>query len=218
LPGLAAAAVGRSVALDDCRILVDRMSIRIERVYGATIHANERRFLVDRLWPRGIRKDAIDLEAWAKDASPSDELRRWYHQHDGKYEELVTRYRRELDAHEEGWRPLLEAAREGDVVLLFASKDVERNNALILRDYLEEKMRGAKKTSSRATSTRKTTTSKKKAATKGASVEKKSVKKAPRPSKKGARPRARAAAARTTSARASASPARSRPRAGARRS
>jgi uncharacterized protein YeaO (DUF488 family) len=109
--------------------------IEIARVYDADLPAG-RRFLVDRVWPRGVRKEDLGLEAWLKDLAPSTELRRWFGHDPGRWEEFRRRYTAELAAHPDAWRPLLEAARGGDVVLLFAAKDADRNNAVVLRDHL----------------------------------------------------------------------------------
>ncbi len=103
------------------------------------------RFLVERLWPRGIRKEDLPIDGWLKDAAPSTELRKWFSHDPAKWEAFRERYFRELDANPTGWGPLLEAARQGDVVLIFSSHDAEHNNAVALQDYLEEKMRATRK-------------------------------------------------------------------------
>lgn len=113
--------------------------IELQRVYE---HGRKRgtRFLVERLWPRGIRKEALHFHAWPKDVAPSDRLRRWFAHDIAKWAEFKRRYRQELDANPQAWAPLLEAARKGDVVLLYSSRDTEHNNAVVLRDYLDEKL------------------------------------------------------------------------------
>ncbi len=118
--------------------------IELERVYEATRKRGQR-FLVERLWPRGVRKADLRLHAWLKDVAPSDALRRWFAHDAAKWDEFRKRYRGELDAHPEAWAPLVEAARDGDVILLFSSRDVAHNNAVALREYLEQKLaRGAR--------------------------------------------------------------------------
>ncbi len=122
------------------------MSIQVRRVYeddgGDGAGA---RFLVDRLWPRGKRKDALPLDAWLRDVAPSDGLRQWF-KHDPKtWDEFVRRYDAELDAHPDTWKPLLDAAKHGDVTLLFAAKDADHNNAVALKDYLEHKLKRRKR-------------------------------------------------------------------------
>lgn len=113
--------------------------IRIKRVYSPPAKEDGKRFLVDRLWPRGIKKEALKLEAWLKEAAPSDSLRRWFGHDPGKWREFQRRYAKELDAKPGLWEPLLTAARKGDLTLLFAAKDEERNNAVALKSYLERK-------------------------------------------------------------------------------
>ncbi len=112
--------------------------IKVKRVYDHTENGGGRRFLVERLWPRGIRKDDLHAEAWLKDAAPSPELRKWFNHDPSKWEEFQHRYMAELDRHPEAWKPLREAARHGDVVLLYSARDTEHNNALVLKQYLQE--------------------------------------------------------------------------------
>ncbi len=94
------------------------------------------RFLVDRLWPRGVRKSALRLAAWLKEVAPSDALRRWFRHDPAKWPEFRRRYFAELDQRPEGWRPIVTEAARGPVALLFGAQDREHNNAVALRDYL----------------------------------------------------------------------------------
>ena len=110
--------------------------IEIARVYDAGEAAPGRRFLVDRVWPRGVTKEALALDGWLKDAAPSDQLRRWFGHDPQRWSEFRQRYTAELDAAPETWRPLLDAAREGDVTLLYGARDTEHNQAVVLRDRL----------------------------------------------------------------------------------
>jgi uncharacterized protein YeaO (DUF488 family) len=114
--------------------------IKVRRVYDSEGEGEGQRFLVDRLWPRGVKKEAIHYQAWLKEAAPSNELRRWYSHDPDKWEEFQRRYAEELDANEESWRPLLEAAREGPITLLYSSKERELNNAVALKLYLEKRL------------------------------------------------------------------------------
>ena len=109
--------------------------IEVARVYDDELPAG-RRFLVDRVWPRGVRKEDLRLDGWLRDVAPSTELRRWFGHDPDRWEEFRHRYAEELDAHPAGLRLLLDAARGGDVVLLFGAKDIERNNAVVLREHL----------------------------------------------------------------------------------
>lgn len=114
--------------------------IKIRRAYEEPGPEDGRRFLVDRLWPRGVKKEALQVEGWIKEVAPSDELRRWFDHDPERWDEFKQRYAAELDERPEQWRPLLEAAREGDVTLVYATRDEEHNNAVALRAYLQEKL------------------------------------------------------------------------------
>jgi len=115
--------------------------IRVKRVYDEPEPADGHRVLVDRLWPRGVKKEDARLDEWNKDAAPSNGLREWIHESPGatddRWAEFERRYAEELDGAEDAWRPLLERARAGPVTLLYAAKDPDRNHALVLRGYLE---------------------------------------------------------------------------------
>lgn len=110
--------------------------IQIQRIYDAP-PAGKNRYLVDRLWPRGIKKDSVEMEAWLKDAAPSNDLRKWYAHDPARWDEFRARYRQELDANPSAWQPLLDGARRGPLVLLYSSKERELNNAAALKEYLE---------------------------------------------------------------------------------
>jgi uncharacterized protein YeaO (DUF488 family) len=114
--------------------------IRIKRAYDPPAKEDGARFLVDRLWPRGVKKDALPMAAWCKEVAPSNELRQWFSHDPDKWNEFQRRYRAELTAHGPAWQPLLDAAREGDVTLLYSAHDAEHNNALVLKAYLEERL------------------------------------------------------------------------------
>ncbi|MFI6441305.1 DUF488 domain-containing protein [Streptomyces sp. NPDC050759] len=115
------------------------MSVRIRRVYEPPEPADGVRVLVDRLWPRGLSKDAARVDEWPKALTPSTELRRWYHAGEGSYEEFAERYEAELTDPEAAG--LLDRVRElaskGDVTLLTASKTPERSHATVLMRLLE---------------------------------------------------------------------------------
>jgi uncharacterized protein YeaO (DUF488 family) len=115
--------------------------IHIKRVYDSASLEDGQRFLVDRLWPRGINKDTLNIKAWYKDAAPSNELRHWYGHDPDKWCEFNERYFSELDAHPQAWHPLLEAARQGDITLLFSTRELEHNNAISLRAYLNQQLK-----------------------------------------------------------------------------
>ncbi len=114
--------------------------IHVKRAYDAPSSGDGRRYLIDRLWPRGVKKEAAALDDWLKDAAPSDDLRRWFGHDPDRWAEFRRRYRAELDDNPDGWRPLREAAQQGDVPLVYGARDEEHNNAVALRDYLMEKL------------------------------------------------------------------------------
>ena len=118
--------------------------IKVKRVYDPAEPDDGKRFLVDRLWPRGMRKEALRMEGWLRDVAPSDRLRRWFGHDPKKWEEFRRRYFAELEAHPEAWQPLLEAARAGNVTLLFSARDTSYNNAVALREFLEGKLKKPK--------------------------------------------------------------------------
>jgi uncharacterized protein YeaO (DUF488 family) len=112
----------------------------VKRAYDSAGRGDGRRFLVERLWPRGIRKESLQMDAWLKDVAPSTELRKWFSHDPAKWPEFQRRYRAELDAHPEAWQPILDAAADGEVTLIYSSHDAEHNNAVALRDYLDQKL------------------------------------------------------------------------------
>jgi uncharacterized protein YeaO (DUF488 family) len=97
------------------------------------------RYLVDRLWPRGVSKVALKLNGWLKEVAPSDALRRWFHHDPEKWNEFRKRYFAELDANPDAWRPLAESANRGTVTLIYGARDTEHNNAVALAQYLRTK-------------------------------------------------------------------------------
>jgi uncharacterized protein YeaO (DUF488 family) len=114
--------------------------IKTKRVYTLPSRADGKRFLVDRVWPRGVKRDDLAIEAWVRDAAPSAKLRRWFGHRDDRWNEFIDRYAEELDGRRESWRSILEAARRGHVTLLFAARDEEHNNAVALKRYLRRRL------------------------------------------------------------------------------
>lgn len=114
--------------------------IKLKRVYDPAEPSDGKRFLVERLWPRGVRKDALPLDGWLRDVAPSDELRRWFHHDPARWEDFQQRYWAELETKPETWKLLVEAARQGDVTLLFSARDTEHNNAVALKAFLESRL------------------------------------------------------------------------------
>jgi uncharacterized protein YeaO (DUF488 family) len=99
------------------------------------------RFLVERLWPRGVRKADLAGTEWLPDVGPSHELRKWFGHDPERWDEFRRRYFIELDGHRDAWRPLAEAAAASDITLLYSSRDTAHNNAVALREYLVTRAR-----------------------------------------------------------------------------
>ena len=113
------------------------MGISIKRIYEKPDAKDGTRILVDRLWPRGLSKENAKFDVWLKGVAPSHELRRWYGHDAEKWEAFRQQYFRELDASREAVDALLGYVEKGDVTLLYAAKDSERNNAVALQAYLD---------------------------------------------------------------------------------
>lgn len=114
--------------------------IQIKRVYDSPDTRDGKRFLVDRLWPRGIKKENLLLDGWVKDVAPSDALRQWFGHDPAKWEEFKQRYIAELETTPDTWKPLLNETRQGTITLLYGAHDQEHNNALVLKFFLEERL------------------------------------------------------------------------------
>jgi uncharacterized protein YeaO (DUF488 family) len=114
--------------------------ISLARVYDEAHVGDQPRFLVERLWPRGVRRDALRLSDWLPDVGPSRELRKWFGHEPEKWDDFRRRYFAELDRHPEAWQALRDAAAVGDITLLYSSRDEEHNNAVALREYLMERL------------------------------------------------------------------------------
>jgi uncharacterized protein YeaO (DUF488 family) len=110
--------------------------IRIKRVYDPPHASDGTRVLVDRLWPRGLRKEDAALTCWVKDIAPTRELRQWFGHDPGRYDEFARRYRAELAGNEAAVAQLEGLLRHGPVTLLYAAHDERHNHALVLADYL----------------------------------------------------------------------------------
>ena len=113
--------------------------IHLKRAYDQRGRGGGKRYLVDRIWPRGVKKEALRLDGWFKDVAPSTGLRKWFGHDEKKWEEFNHRYRKELESHPEALDELRTAAREGDVTLVYSAHDPEHNNAVALKEYLQGK-------------------------------------------------------------------------------
>lgn len=114
------------------------MDIRLKRVYDPPEPGDGQRFLVDRLWPRGLSKNALSLDGWLKELAPSDALRRWFGHEPARWEEFRKRYRQELVQKAESLARLRAAARRGTITLVYAARDPLHNQAVVLREVLLE--------------------------------------------------------------------------------
>ncbi|HUW07968.1 MAG TPA: DUF488 domain-containing protein [Williamwhitmania sp.] len=120
------------------------MEVKIKRVYEIPVKEDGTRILVDRLWPRGLTKEKAGIDLWLKDIAPSTELRKWFgHDHD-KWEEFKKRYRNELKENGEQLSLLNEQVKKATVTLVYAAKDVEHNEALVLKEWFSPLSEGEK--------------------------------------------------------------------------
>ena len=113
--------------------------IRIKRVYDPPQREDGARFLVERLWPRGIKKAELPMNAWLKEVAPSNERAPMVRPRSAKWPQFRRRYFAELAHRPEAWKPIREAARHGNVTLLYSARDEKHNNARALKTYLTRK-------------------------------------------------------------------------------
>ncbi len=115
--------------------------IQLKRAYDRPSAEDGKRFLVERLWPRGMKKTELRIDAWLKDVAPSTALRQWFSHDPDKWTEFRRRYFAELDKNTEAWEQILQAAQRGRITLIYSSHDQQHNNAVALKDFLEPKMK-----------------------------------------------------------------------------
>ena len=113
--------------------------IRLRRAYDPPSASDGYRVLVDRVWPRGISRDALRLDEWLKEVAPSTELRKWFGHDPEKWTAFKDRYFLELEKQSEAINRLLAKCREGPLTLVFSAKDTRYNNAAALKEYLEQR-------------------------------------------------------------------------------
>lgn len=114
--------------------------IKIKRAYEPAEKADGRRFLVDRVWPRGVSRDELEIENWLKEVAPSAELRKWFGHDPQRWNEFRRRYRQELAVKQDALAPLLDAGRRGTVTLVYGARDEQHNQAVVLKQLLEEQL------------------------------------------------------------------------------
>jgi uncharacterized protein YeaO (DUF488 family) len=124
--------------------------IRIKRTYEPPSRGDGRRILVERLWPRGMTKEALALDGWMKEVAPSTTLRKWFDHQVPRWDEFRRRYRKELDDNPGAWEPILEASKRGAVTLLYSAHDTAHNGAVVLQQYLAEHEAGPQRTTAAA--------------------------------------------------------------------
>ena len=116
--------------------------IKVERIYNNHKGNNSSfRILVDRLWPRGLSKDKVKLDLWLKDIAPSNSLRKWFSHDQTKWNEFKVRYFKELDKNNELVNTILDKLNEGPITLLYGTKEEKFNNAVALKEYLEDSIK-----------------------------------------------------------------------------
>src|SRR3990170_5242866 len=115
------------------------MPIKLKRVYEKPSAYDGIRILVERLWPRGLKKEEAHVDEWLRDAAPSNELRKWYGHDPAKWSQFKEKYWRELEKQQEPLSKLAKDCREGKVTLLYSTKERQYNNAVALKEYLETK-------------------------------------------------------------------------------
>jgi uncharacterized protein YeaO (DUF488 family) len=119
-----------------------KADVCIKRAYAAPAREDGRRVLVDRMWPRGVKRDELALDDWLKDAAPSDGLRQWFGHDPDRWPEFTARYRDELATPpaSEALAGLVRCARQGRLTLVYAARDETHNNAVALRDLILERL------------------------------------------------------------------------------
>ncbi len=113
-----------------------KFSIQVKRIYESPSAEDGFRILVDRLWPRGIKKDDAKIDLWLKDIAPSDTLRKWFNHVPEKWEEFKERYGQELEENQDLVSQLSLHVKKGNVTFLYAAKNETHNNAVALCKYL----------------------------------------------------------------------------------
>ena len=112
-------------------------SINIKRVYDDKSEDDGYRVFIDRLWPRGVKKEDAHFDEWLKDLSPSTELRKWFDHDPDRFDEFRKRYKKELQEHKDDLDKLRKRAKTEKITLLYAAKDEEMNNAVVVKEILE---------------------------------------------------------------------------------
>jgi len=112
--------------------------VSVKRVYEEAEDGDGHRVLIDHVWPRGVSKERARLDEWARELAPSDELRRWFDHVPERFDEFRVRYREELAAHGEKLDELRRRAQSGPVTIVYAARDTEHNNAVVLAELIRD--------------------------------------------------------------------------------
>lgn len=113
--------------------------ISVKRVYGDEHQDDGHRVLIERLWPRGISKEDAHFDEWLKDLSPPTVLRKWFNHDPNRFDEFRKHYKKELENHKEILEKLRNKAQPENITLLFAAKNTQMNNAVVVKEILEKK-------------------------------------------------------------------------------
>jgi uncharacterized protein YeaO (DUF488 family) len=118
------------------------LTIKLERIYDNPKGSKSFRILVDRLWPRGLKKDKVRVDLWQKDIAPSHSLRKWFGHDEKKWDEFKRKYFKELDKNKEAVDTIVKMVEDqNSITLLYGAKEERFNNAVALKEYLEEKIK-----------------------------------------------------------------------------
>ncbi len=113
----------------------------MKRIYDPPEPDDGLRYLVERLWPRGMKKESVKVDAWLKEVAPSPQLRTWFSHDPAKWKEFQRRYFAELNNNPSAWIPLVEAEHKGNLTLLFSARDIQHNSAVALKNFLLSRIR-----------------------------------------------------------------------------
>jgi uncharacterized protein YeaO (DUF488 family) len=114
------------------------LDVRTKRVYEPADPSDGYRVLIDHVWPRGVSRQRAQLDEWARELAPSDEVRKWFDHVPERFEEFRARYRRELSGHREVIEKLRERARKGPLTIVYAARDQAHNNAAVLAELVRD--------------------------------------------------------------------------------
>ncbi len=114
------------------------LEVRVKRAYDPVEPGDGYRVLIDHIWPRGVKREALRLDEWARELAPSDELRKWFDHVPARFSEFRSRYRTELSAHADRLAELRRSAGEGPLTIVYAARDREHNNAVVLAELVRE--------------------------------------------------------------------------------